>query len=157
MCVDKKQDGSVENRKKGKLYTSVWKHSYIEFALVFTFNTFGVIFTIHCCWELIRCFFNKVIGETLVFYDPMSVYTLHELFLAVQCTVWLSRVFPLFSSLSGTLCFEQQVLLNPVIAISDEEIKAMQQFWGQNICFPTHLSLTHPQVPIVWLSLDVPS
>lgn len=47
----------------------------------------------------------------------------------------------LFSSYPCTLRFEQQVLLNPVIAISGEEIKAMQQFWGQNICFPTHLSL----------------
>ncbi len=53
----------------------------------------------------------------------------------------LLSLSPLFSTFPGTLRFEQQVLLNPVIAISGEEIKAMQQFWGQNICFPTHLPL----------------
>lgn len=73
----------------------------------------------------------------------MSVYTQYWLFLPIHCTVWpsLLSLSPLFSSFPGTLRFEQQVLLNPVIAISGEEIKAMQQFWGQNICFPTHLSL----------------
>lgn len=51
-----------------------------------------------------------------------------------------------------TLRFEQQVLLNPVIAISGEEIKAMQQFWGQNICFPTHLSLRLSCRPLQFVS-----
>lgn len=81
--------------------------------------------------------------------------TLCQHILSTGCS-WLSIVLSgppvclslLFSSFPGTLHFEQQVLLNPVIAISDEEIKAMQQFWGQNICFPTHLSLTLPQAPL---------
>lgn len=51
-----------------------------------------------------------------------------------------------------TLRFEQQVLLNPVIAISGEEIKAMQQFWGQNICFPTHHSLQLSCRPLQFVS-----
>lgn len=82
----------------------------------------------------------------------MSVYTQYWLFLPIHCTVWLSllSLSPLFPSFPGTLRFEQQVLLNPVIAISGEEIKAMQQFWGQNICFPTHLSLSDsPQAPTI--------
>lgn len=63
----------------------------------------------------------------------------------------------LFSSFPCTLRFEQQVLLNPVIAISGEEIKAMQQFWGQNICFPTHLSLcVSPSGPLNLIFIDAP-
>lgn len=60
------------------------------------------------------------------------------------------------SSLPGTLRFQQQVLLNPVIAISGEEIKAMQQFWGQNICFPTHLSLQLSCRPRILVPIDIP-
>lgn len=94
--------------------------------------------------------FMQVMRNYIFLHDPMSAYTQYGLFLALHCTVWSSclSLSLLFSSFPGTLHFEQQVLLNPVIAISDEEIKAMQQFWGQNICFPTHLSLTLPQAPL---------
>lgn len=60
-------------------------------------------------------------------------------------------VSPLSSSFPGTLHFEQQVLLNPVIAISDEEIKATQQFWGPEHLL-SHLSLylcNSPSGPLV--------
>lgn len=79
----------------------------------------------------------------------MSLRYFHFLFPNSDCrshSVWLP-VTPLLSSSPGTLCFEQQVLPNPVIAISGEEIKAMQQFWGQNICFPTQ-SLSRDSPPI---------
>ena len=76
----------------------------------------------------------------------VPVYTWYWLFLPIHC-----------AALPGTLGFEQQVLLNPVIAISDEEIKAMQQFWSQNICFPTHRSLSDfSSGPHNLIYIDVP-
>lgn len=58
-------------------------------------------------------------------HTKLSLFLSHPLYCLTLPPVPLSS---LFSSLPGTLRFEQQVLLNPVIAISGEEIKAMQQF-----------------------------
>lgn len=84
----------------------------------------------------------------ILIHGLLSVHTLHSLF------IMLSRPLLLLASRpSPVLCaFEWQVLLNPVIAISDDEMKATQPLWGQNICFPP----LSPSGPHNLISIDFP-